>query len=149
MKKIILTLILALTASTAMLKAQAAISPEFEADIRKALTLTKGKETMSATMSATFEGMSAQLDMTAEETQAMSRFIVDKIYPKVEVKMIELWASHFTHEEVKGIVAFYETPVGRKIGEKAPVLAAEGAKIGAGLSSDIQAAVMQFMQQKK
>ena len=47
MKKIILTLILALTASTAMLKAQAAISPEFEADIRKALTLTKGKETMS------------------------------------------------------------------------------------------------------
>lgn len=35
------------------------------------------------------------------------------------------------------------------MGEKAPVLAAEGAKIGAGLSSDIQAAVMQFMQQKK
>lgn len=126
-----------------------AISDDFAADIRKVLNATKGKETMADMMSASFGQMASQLGMTEEEAGKMAAFVVERIYPKVEVKMVELYARHFTHDEVKQLVAFYETPAGRKAGEKAPVIAAEGVKIGAGMASDIQAAVMEFMRQRK
>lgn len=126
-----------------------AISDDFAADIRKVLSATKGKETMADMMSATYGQMASQLGMTEEEAGKMADFIVERIYPKVEVKMVELYARHFTPAEVKQLAAFYETPAGRKAGEKAPVIAAEGVKIGAGMASDIQAAVMEFMRQRK
>ncbi len=139
-----------LTFMAAALQAQTNTIPQaFADDITKLLRASKGKETMTATMGATYEQLAGQLNLTAEQAHEMAAFIVGKIYPKVEVRMVELYARLFTHEEVKQILAFYATPAGSKLAGQSPEIAAEGAKIGASMTADIQAAVLQYMSQKK
>ena len=45
-------------------------------------------------------------------------------------KMVEIQMKHFTHEEVKALLAFYDTPVGRKAISAMPLAAQEGAVAG-------------------
>lgn len=150
MKKVLLTLILMLTVATGNMSAQqTTVTPEAKANISKILTATKTKETMIATLGTTYEALSGQLGLSLADAKELASFVVNRIYPQVEEKFIELWSCQFTPEEIKGIAAFYETPAGRKLGEKAPILAAEGAKIGASMTNEIQAAVMEFMQKRK
>lgn len=150
MKKVLLTLILMLTVATGNMSAQqTTVTPEAKANISKILTATKTKETMIATLGTTYEALSGQLGLSLADAKELASFVVNRIYPQVEEKFIELWSCQFTPEEIKGIAAFYETPAGRKLGEKAPILAAEGAKIGASMTNEIQAAVMEFIQKRK
>jgi len=41
-----------------------------------------------------------------------------------------IWAKHFTHDEILGLVTFYETPLGRKVVDNLPAITQEGAQAG-------------------
>jgi hypothetical protein len=60
---------------------------------------------------------------------------------------VELYAKHFTHEEVKAITAFYETPTGKKVVSTMPELTAESMQIAqrrmATMIPDLQAELVQ------
>ncbi len=51
--------------------------------------------------------------------------------PELRPAMIEIWADNFTVDELRGLHAFYETPLGRKILEKQPALAQQSVAVGA------------------
>ena len=51
--------------------------------------------------------------------------------PELRPAMIEIWAENFTVDELRGLHAFYETPLGRKVLEKQPVLAQQSVAVGA------------------
>jgi hypothetical protein len=38
-----------------------------------------------------------------------------------------IWSRHFTHDEIIGLITFYETPLGRKMNEAIPAIAQESA----------------------
>jgi hypothetical protein len=42
-----------------------------------------------------------------------------------------VWGSHFTHEEIQTLIAFYETPLGRKLVDHTPAIMQECAQAGA------------------
>ena len=44
--------------------------------------------------------------------------------------IIEIYKRHFTHADIKAALAFYQTPIGRKMAEKLPILAQEGTAAG-------------------
>lgn len=44
--------------------------------------------------------------------------------------MVILNHKYFTHVEIKGLLAFYQTPLGKKAGSLAPVMGQEGLVIG-------------------
>jgi hypothetical protein len=49
-------------------------------------------------------------------------------------KLIELnvpiYAKHYTHDEIKGLISFYESPLGRKVTSVAPAITQEAYDVG-------------------
>ncbi len=44
--------------------------------------------------------------------------------------VVPIYDKHFTHEDIKGLLAFYESPVGQKLIEKLPVITQESMAAG-------------------
>jgi hypothetical protein len=42
-----------------------------------------------------------------------------------------VWSKHFTHDEVRALIGFYETPLGRKVIDSVPGIMQECAQVGA------------------
>jgi len=45
-------------------------------------------------------------------------------------RLVPVYAKHYTHAEIKGLIAFYKTPLGRKSIEVSPVIAQESYATG-------------------
>lgn len=45
-------------------------------------------------------------------------------------RMVPLYHRQFTHEEVKGMLAFYESPLGQKVAQALPSLTQESVQLG-------------------
>ncbi|MDQ7836741.1 MAG: DUF2059 domain-containing protein [Humidesulfovibrio sp.] len=52
-------------------------------------------------------------------------------------RLVPLYASTFTHEEVRELLAFYQSPTGKKAVASLPRLMVEGQKIGQQLARDV------------
>ena len=50
--------------------------------------------------------------------------------PEIKDKQVALYAKYYTHEDVKGMIAFYQSDVGKKAIANMPSLAREGAALG-------------------
>jgi hypothetical protein len=50
--------------------------------------------------------------------------------PEIKDQQIALYAKYFTHADIKGLIAFYETDLGRKAVANMPSLMREGGEIG-------------------
>lgn len=50
--------------------------------------------------------------------------------PELMEQIMPIYGREFTHEEIKGLLAFYETPLGRKAIETLPGILRESTKIG-------------------
>ena len=53
------------------------------------------------------------MEFVIEETKELSKKLVN-------VEMVEIYDKHFTHDEIKDLIVFYESPTGKKILEKTP-----------------------------
>ena len=42
----------------------------------------------------------------------------------------EIYHRHYSHEEIRGLISFYETPLGKKVIQVAPALMQEGMSVG-------------------
>jgi hypothetical protein len=63
-----------------------------------------------------------------------------------------VYQRHFTHDDVRGLIAFYETPLGRKLSEELPAMTQEsvqaGMKWGASIAPKIQERVKQRFRER-
>ncbi len=63
------------------------------------------------------------IEMLREVTTSyVSKFINS---PRMMDAFVPLYAKHFTHDEIKTVIAFYETPTGQKLVRTLPELTAE------------------------
>ena len=44
-------------------------------------------------------------------------------------QLIPIYKKHFTKEEVKAIVAFYESPIGKKLASQTPLISVESMQV--------------------
>lgn len=56
--------------------------------------------------------------------------VFDKQIIELNKKLVPIYKKHFTHDEIKGIIAFYQTEVGKKMAQKSAILAQESMAIG-------------------
>lgn len=70
----------------------------------------------------------------------------DIVWEEMVPPMIDLYVEEFTEDELNQILAFYQTPVGRKMIKKFPTLFASGAKIGQDYAKSKQADLLQRIQ---
>ena len=52
-------------------------------------------------------------------------------------RLVPLYADTFTHQEIRELLAFYQSPVGKKAVGSLPQLIRQGQKIGQGLAHDV------------
>jgi uncharacterized protein len=63
--------------------------------------------------------------------------------------IVPVYEKHLTHEDVKGLIAFYESPLGRKVTSVLPVIAQESMQAGQQWGMDIARRVQQRLEQRK
>lgn len=76
-----------------------------------------------------------KLKLNAQETEELKGiyrdwFENDMDRVKMRIEMAKLYSNHFTMTEMKQIIDFYGTPVGKKLIQQSPELAKLGAQIG-------------------
>lgn len=70
-----------------------------------------------------FEGAFKQVtQMLPEDKRENFLKEVKVLMEEVYLETSKLQMEHFSHEEIKEILAFYETPVGKKMQEKTPII---------------------------
>ncbi|MDR0227637.1 MAG: DUF2059 domain-containing protein [Flavobacteriaceae bacterium] len=60
-------------------------------------------------------------------------------------KMAELYMTEFTHDDVKQMIKFYESPVGKKLNEKSDILLQKGEVLGEEWGMGLQGLMMKYM----
>lgn len=119
-------------------QAQDQIDPATRAAARRYLELTNVAESMKAVIPgarASIVGVISKANpgITRDVEKAIDDLVLPEIVarlPEMLEAFVELYARHFTADELNLINAFYQTPEGRKLAEKTPVLVVQGQQIG-------------------
>ncbi len=61
-------------------------------------------------------------------------------------KMADMYMTEFTHDDVKALLKFYESPAGKKLTDKTEVLYNKGQTVGQEWGMGLQTMMMKYMQ---
>jgi len=59
-----------------------------------------------------------------------------------------IYAKHFSHDEIKQLIAFYESPIGRRLVAEQPGIAAESMAVGQQWGQQLAAKMLQKLREK-
>lgn len=133
------------------------VDPSFEADILKLMEVT-GSVRMSEQMAALIstEMMNgfrkAHPQVPARAFDIVQEVVLGELATALSApdglmpKMIPLYAKYFDHEEVRTLLAFYQTDLGRKTIAVMPALMQEGAEVGRAWAADVMPRVEEAVQ---
>lgn len=99
-------------------------------------------------------GLSAQIDvakkqvltMVPAEKQAEFLKAFDSTLPAYFDKIEKYYTTEYTHDEIKQMVKFYETPTGKKFAQNAEKLANANMEAVQAWSQELQGVMMTFIQ---
>lgn len=134
MKKIILTLVFALATFNVFAQDEA-----LKKDVLKVIELSGSGGQMAA-------AKKQLLGMIPKEKQAAFSVEFDALIPKTYEASAKIYMEQFTKDDIKAMLAFYESPVGKKITEKSELIATKALEGMAALQGEIQALMMKYMQ---
>lgn len=135
MKKLILTFALVLVAQLGMAQANEA----FKKDVLKMIELTGSAGQMK---------MAKEQILKAIPKEKHAAFLVefDATLPALYDKMAVVYMQEYTHDDVKAILKFYETPIGKKITDKAGAIAGKNMEASQEWAMGLQGMMMKYMQ---
>ncbi|UUC46855.1 DUF2059 domain-containing protein [Flavobacterium cerinum] len=135
MKKIVLTFAFVLAAQIGM----AQTNDAFKKDVLKVIEVTGSASQMKIAKDQI-------LKMIPKEKQAAFLVEFDASLPSLYEKIANVYMQEYTHDDVKQILKFYETPVGKKMTEKAGVIAEKNMAASQEWGSSLQGMMMKYMQ---
>lgn len=86
------------------------------------------------------------LSMIPKEKQAAFVVEFDALIKKVSDATVELYIQEYTKEDIKAMLVFYNSPVGKKMAEKSEIIAQKSQESMVALQGEMQALVMKYMQ---
>lgn len=109
--------------STKAASAKSSVPATFDQDIRTLLTLTEVEQSAMAMI----EQMGMMMKMGNQKIPDDAIIAEMKKVNKTGfiTAIIPIYKKHFTHAEVKEMIKFYTSPIGRKMGQKLPVITQE------------------------
>ena len=133
MKKMILTF--AFFVATNFVMAQDA----FKADVVKAIELSGANSSMDAVKKQVL-GMIPE----SKHTEFLKEF--DVVINSINEEQVKNFMEVYTHDDIKEMIKFYSTPTGKKIKEKAGVLAEKNMAMQQTIGMQMQGILMKYMQ---
>lgn len=86
------------------------------------------------------------LPMIPEENQADFKKEYEALLPSLYEKMVPVYQKYYTHEEIKEMLKFYNSPLGKKIAKNAGNLTSDGMQVGQDWGMELQGVMMKYMQ---
>ncbi|MCA0349910.1 MAG: DUF2059 domain-containing protein [Bacteroidetes bacterium] len=86
------------------------------------------------------------LTMIPADKQAAFLIEFDAIIAKSQDKTADLYIEEYTKDDIKAMLAFYESPVGKKMAEKSEKIAEKQQASMMELQGEIQTMMMKYMQ---
>ena len=134
-----------------------ALDPELRADIEKLMLVTGAANLAMQLAAQVTDAFLNSVQKTAQDPipprmieivreVLNTEFATGFNGPEIRDQMIALYAKYFTREEVKGLIAFYESDLGRKAVASLPSLMREGGEIGQRWAQDSLPKIMQTLQ---
>jgi hypothetical protein len=128
MIKNLIFIALALLLSMPFVKAQ---DDDFEEDMALMLELNGSRQTYDMMFGQIVNQMKASMPNVSDEAWAkVKEDVFDKQIEELNKKLVPIYKKHFTHDEIKDIIAFYQTETGRKMAQKSAVISQESMAIG-------------------
>lgn len=111
----------------------------FKTDVTKVIEMSGSNATMDAAKAQV-------LAMVPTEKQAEFIKEFDLIIKSITEQQVKNFMEVYTHDDIKAMIKFYESPVGKKMQEKAPILAEKAMAMQQANMMQIQSLVMKYMQ---
>jgi hypothetical protein len=134
MRKIILTFALILVAQLSMAQDEA-----FKKDVMRVIEMNGSNAQMKLAKDQI-------LKMIPAEKQAAFLVEFDATLPSFYDKMAKVYMETYTKEDIKAMIAFYESPVGKKMSAKAGELAEKSQAAAQEWGQGLQGMMMKYMQ---
>ncbi|UOK43606.1 MULTISPECIES: DUF2059 domain-containing protein [Flavobacterium] len=135
MRKLFLTFALVLAANLGMAQANEA----FKKDVMKMIETTGSANQMKIAKDQI-------LKMVPKEKHAVFLVEFESSLPALYDKLAGVYMEVYTHDDVKAILKFYETPLGKKMTEKSVVITEKNIAASQEWAMGLQSIVMKYMQ---
>jgi hypothetical protein len=86
------------------------------------------------------------LQMVPKEKQAAFIIEFDSTLPSLYDKLAVIYMEEYSKEDIKAMIAFYESPVGKKINEKSGVILEKSQAAGQEWGQGLQTMMMKYAQ---
>jgi hypothetical protein len=116
------------------------VDPALRADIERLMDITgasaRAAQLASAVSDAFLNGLRQTQQSVPPRLIGVVRDVLNSEFelafngPEIKDKQVALYAKYFTHEDVKGMLAFYQTDLGKKTIAAMPSITREGVAIG-------------------
>lgn len=134
MKKLIVTFALVLLAQVGFSQDEA-----FKKDVLKVIEMSGAANQMKSAKTQI-------LQMVPKEKQEAFILDFDATMPALYDKIAAIYMETYTKEDIKAMMAFYDSPVGRKINEKAGNILEKTQAAGKEWSEELQGLMTKYMQ---
>jgi len=134
MKKLLLTIALVLAAQVGMAQDDA-----FKKDVMKVIEMNGSNEQLKMAKDQIVK-------MVPAEKQAAFIIEFDATLPSYYEKVAKVYMETYTKEDIKAMLAFYESPVGKKITAKSSELAEKSQAAMQEWGQGLQTMMMKYMQ---
>ncbi|MBL4674653.1 MAG: DUF2059 domain-containing protein [Mucilaginibacter sp.] len=113
------------------------------------LKVTNADSLFKQSMNTTLKQASTNIpeDKRAKFIEVMNTFVAKYIsWDQLKDQMAAIYAKEFSAAELKGLITFYNTPLGKKLLLKQPTLLSKGAELGQQLLQSHQVELQQMME---
>jgi len=134
MKKLFIALALVLSVQFA-----SAQSEDFKKDVVTYIKMSGAAANMTAVLEPVIEQIPAD---KREDFKKDLESILPGLYDKMAVSIMK----HYTHDDIKKMMEFYNSPIGKKIQEVTPKMTKEQMQAGQDWGMELQGILMKYMQ---
>ncbi|MBA4850014.1 DUF2059 domain-containing protein [Emticicia sp. BO119] len=104
-------------------------SPKIK-DIKRLLIVSGAANAAKAGVESMANSMKAQSDQNNLPEGFWDEFIKAINYDELAAMYIPIYDKHYSHQEIIDMIKFYESPTGKKMVEKTPLIVAESMEAG-------------------
>lgn len=135
------------------------VDPAFRADIVKMMDLTGtskiGRQMATMISQQMLQSLKAQRPDVPAHTFEVVQDVAEKEFETafegpdgLQQKMIPLYAKYFTQDDVRGLIAFYQSPLGQKSLSVMPALMQDAMKLGQQWASEATPRVQEAIKKR-
>lgn len=122
---------------------------DYDKDLEKLLHINGSAETYNMV----YKQLTTQLKQTKPGVpdSAWSNLkteVFDNEVKELTKQMVPLYKKHFTHDDVKELISFYESPIGKKLTTKTPLLTQESMQISQTWGMNLMSKLYDWMAKK-